>query len=164
MSEDPIDPLLVGSARDVLVQLHQAGLVAPDAALTAKLLRPREEDYEKAFDAATAPGLRAAYSEVWASGQMVVAPKPDQTGLLIAAATSDDLREWNYRARAFPGGYQDVARHLVPGRTWIRWKFVVPGEQLGMAYDGMVWCDDHWAWFPKPWRALRQFPPAIGEA
>ena len=25
----------------------------------------------------------------------------------------------------------------------------------GMAYDGLVWIDDHWAWFPKPFRVLR---------
>jgi hypothetical protein len=22
------------------------------------------------------------------------------------------------------------------------------------AYDGLVWCDDHWAFFPKPYRVL----------
>jgi len=164
MSDAPPDNSLLPHARDVLVQLHKAGLVAPNPDLTAKLLQPRDEDYAKVFDAATALGMQAAYGAAWASGQMAVMPKATQTGLLIAAASSDDLRAWNERARVFPGGYQDVAGHLVPGRTWIRWKFVVPGEHLGMAYDGMVWCDDHWAWFPKPWRALREFPPAVGEA
>ncbi|TMQ06352.1 MAG: hypothetical protein E6J91_38110 [Deltaproteobacteria bacterium] len=28
------------------------------------------------------------------------------------------------------------------------------GEQLGMAYDGLIYVNNHWAWFPKPWRAL----------
>ena len=32
--------------------------------------------------------------------------------------------------------------------------FVQPGEAHGMAHDGLVYLDDHWAWFPKPWRVL----------
>jgi hypothetical protein len=24
-----------------------------------------------------------------------------------------------------------------------------------MAYDGLVWLDDRFAWFPKPWRLQR---------
>ena len=31
---------------------------------------------------------------------------------------------------------------------------VLPGESLGMAFDGLVHVNGHWAWFPKPWRAL----------
>ena len=36
----------------------------------------------------------------------------------------------------------------------------LPGGSLnrerdsGLAFDGLVWCDDHWAWFPKPYRFL----------
>lgn len=25
---------------------------------------------------------------------------------------------------------------------------------LGMAYDGLIYVNGHWAWFPKPWRVL----------
>ena len=38
--------------------------------------------------------------------------------------------------------------------TWWRWKFTKPGEDLGMAYDGLVFVNGHWAWFPKPYRAI----------
>jgi hypothetical protein len=37
----------------------------------------------------------------------------------------------------------------------VRWKFVKPGETIGMAYDGLVFVNGHWAWFPKAWHALR---------
>ena len=49
---------------------------------------------------------------------------------------------------------------LDPHRVWARWKFVRPGEPSGMAYDGLVWVDDHWAWFPKPYRVLAHLVPA----
>ena len=39
-----------------------------------------------------------------------------------------------------------------PGLTVYRWKYTKPGEPLGMAYDGLIYVNGHWAWFPKPWR------------
>jgi hypothetical protein len=60
----------------------------------------------------------------------------------------------NELSRPFPGGYRAIAAKLNPNRIWVRWKFCRPGETAGMAYDGLVWVDDHWAWFPKPYRAL----------
>jgi len=35
-----------------------------------------------------------------------------------------------------------------------RWKYVKPGEQLGTSFDGLIYVNSHWAWFPKPWRVL----------
>ena len=59
------------------------------------------------------------------------------------------------RSWAFPGGYRSIARHLVPERIWVTWKYLTPGRSSGLAYDGLVWCDDHWAWLPRPYRVLR---------
>ena len=39
--------------------------------------------------------------------------------------------------------------------VWAAWKYVVPGATSGLAYDGLVWCEDHWSWFPRPYRVLR---------
>ena len=41
------------------------------------------------------------------------------------------------------------------GLTVYAFKFVKPGETLGMAFDGLVWVNGHFAIFPKPWRFLR---------
>ena len=41
---------------------------------------------------------------------------------------------------------------LLPGRIWAAWRYVTPGRTAGLSYDGLTWCDDHWAWFPKPYR------------
>ena len=45
-----------------------------------------------------------------------------------------------------------IAHLLQPQRVWVAWKLIAPGQDAGMAYDGLVWLDDHWAWFPKPFR------------
>jgi hypothetical protein len=158
---------LEAKARAILDQLAAAGLQGTGGLLAQQLLRPREGDYEKAFLPSMADALQRAYAPFWATSQMAPRPKAGQTQVLTFLATTEDLQAYNARARQFPGGYKDVAPYLAPERVWVRWKFVRPGESLGMAFDGMVWLDDHWAWFPKPWRAVRMaqtMPPEIPEA
>jgi len=158
---------LAANARVVLERVKNAGLLGASAPVAKELLCPRDEDYEKAFLPAMADVLRRAYAPFWATSQMAPRPKAGQTEVVVFLATTEDLQANNDRARQFPGGYRDVAPYLAPDRVWVRWKFVKPGESLGMAFDGMVWLDDHWAWFPKPWRAVRMaqtLPPAIPEA
>jgi len=48
-----------------------------------------------------------------------------------------------------------VAAHLKPGLRIYAFKFVEPGQSLGMAYDGLVRVNGQWRIMPKPWRALR---------
>jgi len=159
---------LARHAHETLAKLLQAGRTGSSAQVARELLQPHPEDYAKAFDASIADGVRRVYEPLWAGDQLDPRAKTNQTDIRIWAATSDDLKVWNANARNFPGGYQEVGEHLVPGRIWLRWKFLEPGETLGMAFDGLVWMDDHWAWFPKPWRVTRTvigaLPPAIGEA
>ena len=45
----------------------------------------------------------------------------------------------------FPGGYKRVADKFKPGLTVYRWKYVKPGEKLGMSFDGLVYVNNHWA-------------------
>lgn len=128
---------------------------ADPAALTAKL-RPAKADYDAVFVPEAAAQLRAAYDPAWDAGGLVVKGKPDQTAVLVWSATSEQLKAWAPAARdRFPGGYQGVARHLRPGVTLYAFKFVRPGESLGMAYDGLVKVDGRWRIFPKPFRVLR---------
>ena len=47
-----------------------------------------------------------------------------------------------------------MAGQLQSGVTLYRFKFVKPGEGLGMAFDGLVHVNGHWVIIPKPWRAL----------
>jgi hypothetical protein len=128
---------------------------ADHASLTAKL-RPTRADYDAVFTSEAAAKLFAACDPAWQQGEMVVKGKPDQTQLLLWSATTDDLRAWRGNAsERFPGGYKDIAAAFKPGQTIHVFKFVAPGQSLGMAFDGLVYVKGGWRLFPKPWRALR---------
>lgn len=123
-----------------------------DGSLTAQL-RPRPEDYARAFLPQYAEAARTAFEAIWAEPPRISPALPgSELKLNIAPAgmlADDNALSWN-----FPGGYRSVAPLLNPHRVWAAWKLIAPGKSAGMAYDGLVWLDDHWAWFPKPYRVL----------
>jgi hypothetical protein len=136
-------------ARELLNEFLKSG--ADHAALT-KPLRPTTADYQAVFEADFARTAETTYTAPWDGGQLIVAPKPGQTELKLASATSEDLKKWNDKALAFPGGYKNVAAKFKDGLTIYRFKFVKPGQDLGMAYDGLIYVNRQWRIFPKPWR------------
>ena len=136
-------------ARALLGEFRKSGA---DHKALSKQLQPTSADYSAVFDADFAKKAEATYAAPWDRGEMVVAPKPGQTELLLASATSDDLKKWNDKAQEFPGGYKDVAARFKDGITLYRFKFVEPGKDLGMAFDGLVYVNGQWRIFPKPWR------------
>lgn len=136
-----VTPLLEALARD------RSG-----AALEA--VKPRAEDYAKAFIGEAAEKAREAYAAIWEPTPDMRYPDAAQTVLDCDIAPAGMLAYDNELSYRFPGGYRSIAHLLDPHRVWVRWKFTRPGESAGMAYDGLVWLDDHWAWFPKPYRAL----------
>jgi hypothetical protein len=83
-------------------------------------------------------------------------PSGNQREVLVYAAPAGMLAEYNEVSRLFPGAYRGLAPLLNPHRAWVAWKYVRAGERSGLAYDGLVWCDDHWSWFPKPYRAFKE--------
>lgn len=119
-----------------------------------RAVRPRPDDYAKAFQGPLAAAAAQAFARVWAEPLSLLHPRPEQTQLLLDVAPAGMLASDNELSHRFPGGYRKLAPHLVPNRVWARWKLVRPGDTIGMAYDGLVWLDDHWAWFPKPYRVL----------
>lgn len=127
---------------------------ADHAALSAAL-RPEKADYDAVFVQGASPKAMAAYGPAWEAGQLVVRPKPGQTEVLLFEATTDQIKAGDPAAKDFPGGYAQVADQLAPGVTVYRFKFVEPGKDVGMAFDGLVHVNGRWAIFPKPWRALR---------
>ena len=119
-------------------------------------LRPRDDDYEKVFLPEAVASARAAYTSIWNSGVSVQAPQEASCHEHVYVAPAGMLASDNELSRPFPGGYRAIAGLLDPHRVWVCWRYVVPGEKSGINYDGLVWCDDHWAWFPKPYRMLKQ--------
>ena len=146
-----LEPLLWAIARDGTGQM-------------AAELRPHDDDYERVFTSDSVAMARAGYARLFAQPHL---PKPadaGQTRLLSHLAPAGMLADDNELSRPFPGGYRAIANRLNPHRVWVRWKFCRPGETAGMAYDGLVWVDDHWAWFPKPYRVLGDAAGAAGGA
>jgi hypothetical protein len=133
-----------------------AALVRPnaDVAGLSKQLKPTHADYLAVFDAATAAKIEALLAPAWDGGKIVVRANPGQTDVRVFRATVDELRTGAAAAANFPGGYREVAPHILPGVVVFAFKFTAPGQPLGMAYDGLVFVNGHWALFPKPWRAL----------
>lgn len=120
-----------------------------------KMLRPSETDYHVVFiDTEFAKKLKAAHDPMWESGTAAIAPKSGQTKLLIWSATIAQLRDGSGSARYFPGGYSKVSSKFSDWVTVICWKFVKPGETIGMAYNGLIRVNGQWRFFPKPWRVL----------
>ncbi len=116
-------------------------------------LRPRDDDYAKVFVRDTVGPARQQYARNWKTGIGFRRPtgRPNlRVHLTPAGALADD----NAVSHSFPGGYRSVAGLLVPTRVWAAWRYLSPGQSAGLSYDGLVWCDDHWAFFPKPYRVL----------
>lgn len=59
------------------------------------------------------------------------------------------IGEPNELSRYVPGGYGALVRWLNRHRVGVGWKYAKPGSSSGLAYEGLVWCDDHWSCFPK---------------
>jgi hypothetical protein len=126
-----------------------------DYAGMSKALRPTTADYKALYNDAFAGKLEAMYGPAWDAGALVLKPKAGQSELLLFSATTDDFKAGNEKAGKFPGGYKKVANELKPGQTLYRFKFVKPGETLGMAFDGLAHVNGRWVIVPKPWRAMR---------
>lgn len=117
-------------------------------------LRPRETDYAKVFAPEMVEPARQWYERMWDTGIGFRSPA-GRTRIRIHLAPAGALADDNAMSRPFPGGYQSVANLLIPDRVWATWQYHSPGNSTGISYDGLAWCDDHWAFFPKPYRVLR---------
>jgi hypothetical protein len=134
-----------------------------EAMAMTKALRPTSADYQAVFVGEHAEKLEKAYDLLWNNTKAKIGASPENSEIKIWKTTSDDMKAWTGDAKeGWPGGYQKVGEWLKPGVTWWRWKYTKPGEELGMAFDGLVFVNGHWAWFPRPWRALEeQQAPAV---
>ncbi len=126
--------------------LHALMKPGGDPALTRSLM-PRPEDYAIVFTEPAATDLAQAYKSFWASPQIIGATD-HQIELRLLSATTEELQ---HGREIFPD-WEPILPQLQPGFTWYRFKFVRPGDITGLSYDGLVYINDHWAWFPEPWR------------
>lgn len=121
--------------------------------IARETLQPKDEDYDRIFVPEAVEIAQKGYEELWAESPFPQ-PQSDQTEILIALGRAEELLSESGIAEVFPGGYQSIAHYLLPDKVWLTWKYVKPGENSGMTYDGLVWLEDHFAWLPKPWKVL----------
>ncbi|MEZ5992926.1 MAG: hypothetical protein R3E76_11290 [Planctomycetota bacterium] len=125
-----------------------------DLSLLTNALRPRKQDIEAVYKDAAAAHYLAYYKAQYDSNPAIFG-KPEQTELSITVLKTDDVIAWTDEAyEVLPGGYQKVKDYLNAGVPIVRFKFVKPGETLGMAYDGLFYVNKRWVFMPKPWRKL----------
>ncbi len=136
--------------RSFLGRFLQPG--ADTRALTLQL-RPTRADLDLIFKPDLADGAAGIVDKVFARGQ--IAPKPGQTELLIFIASTDDIINRTPALRKLPGGYKRVGDKVNPGIPVVRFKFVRPGEKLGMAFDLLYRVNGRWVLVPQIWRLLR---------
>ncbi len=139
-------------AKALLMKFLQPGANIPG--MTQKL-RPTQADYKAYFATGSWQKAMTEYNRMWDQYPVSVKPNPGQTELLLWQASVVELDEGTGYAGKFPGGYKKIMNHIRPGFTIYRFKFVKPGQTLGMAYDGLVFVNGHWVIFPKPWRIFR---------
>ena len=138
-------------AQQLIAEFLKPGV---DQAKMTQALKPTKEDYQAVFIESMAAKAEEGYQPLWNSAEAVIKPKEGQTEKKVYSATVEDLKNGTGEADQFPGGYQKVVSSLKPGLTFYAFKFVKPGEELGMSFDGLVYVNNHWVIFPKPWRAL----------
>ncbi len=144
-------PGTADGAKELIAAFQKPGADLPGL---SQSLRPTKADYTAVFSADFATRLMALYDPAWEKGAMVLTPKEGQTDLILNGVASDEIRIWSKAASDhLPGGYAKIKDEWKSGFTVYAFKFVKPGESLGMAYDGLVHVNDHWCIFPKPFRA-----------
>lgn len=116
-------------------------------------LRPRPGDASKVFVGDSA-AIEARYAELWDRDPPRIRASAAEVSLRIHVANAGLLTPGSPTHAAWPRQYDAVLAQLNPGRTWVAWSYEPTNGRRGTDYDGLVWVDDHWAWFPAPDRVL----------
>lgn len=116
-------------------------------------LRPRSGDAAKVFTGDTT-AIDARYAELWDRDPPRIRASAAEVSLRIHVANAGSLAPGSPTHAAWPRKYDAVLGQLNPARTWVAWSYEPTNGRRGTDYDGLVWVDDHWAWFPAPDRVL----------
>ncbi|MBE7384877.1 MAG: immunity 49 family protein [Leptolyngbya sp. SIO1E4] len=132
-----------------------AALAQDEQGTVLAQIMPQETDYEQVFIGDAIAIARQAYQQFWQKTRRFQRPAASQSEIRCYLAPAGMLRDDNELSFHFPKGYRAIAEYLNPHRVWATWQYHSPGQDTGINYDGLVWVEDHWAWFPKPYRLLR---------
>jgi hypothetical protein len=143
------DPPIAEAGRALLMRFFDP---AEDHHALTQSLKPTPEDVRAVYAEPLATALIDSIEEGFASA--VIQPKPEHTQLLTTFTTTGRLKAEDPVLDEFPGGYSDVLQYIIADVPIARFKFVEQGETLGLAFDGLIFVNDHWVIIPKPWRVI----------
>lgn len=78
--------------------------------------------------------------------------KPGQTEISIESANTNHLKQGYYNK--LPGGYSSTSEKFQDNLMIYAFRYIVPGADLGMRFDGFVYVNKKWVFIPKMWRAF----------
>jgi hypothetical protein len=142
------------SVADAKVMLSDFTKPGADQAALFAAWRPKAEDYEAVFVGDAAAKAKAAMDPLF-EGSKGLGLAPEQTEIDVVAVTPAQLAKGEGPAASCPPGYKDIADKINPKVTVYCFHIAKPGTKGGLAGDALVHLDDHWAYFPKPFRWLR---------
>lgn len=140
------------AAKEMLGAFIKPG--ADPAALTAAL-RPKPGDYEAVFVGEAAQKVKGVIDPIWDSGKAVLKPSADQTEITVAGATPEQFAKGEGNAGFCPPAYKEIADKFTPKIVIWCAHFTKPGEKQGFNVDGLIYINDHWALFPRSYKALK---------
>ncbi|MEJ2307778.1 MAG: Imm49 family immunity protein [Gammaproteobacteria bacterium] len=141
---------LIEALKPSLLPVLQAIAVDRTGEVVASLA-PQADDYAKVFDGELVEIAKQHYAEWWKKQDLHIAID-ENTRIDAHMAPAGMLGDENALSYYFPKGYRTIAPYLNPHRVWVCWKYHPEGESAGYSLNGLVWVEDHWAWFPKPYK------------
>ncbi|MGB3243217.1 MAG: hypothetical protein WBB25_01680 [Sulfitobacter sp.] len=155
--EEPVAPVVQlepgseAEARALLTEFLDPK--ADHRALTQAIL-PTEAEVKAVYADPLGSAMWKSYSEQLGPG-VSFAPKLGQTDVVVTYTSTRALFDKRPVLDEFPGGYKEVLQYFKIDVPIVRFKFVEPGETLGLAFDGLIYLNGRWVIMPKPWRSLQ---------
>ena len=108
---------------------------------------PKLDDFQRIFKQGSEEAYQK-YLELFGDTIPTLSPKNRHDNIYILASNSL-LIEQNV---LMPNGYRKIIPNLHEEPIWVGWKYVEGKNRSGLAYNGLVWVEDHFVWIPKAWR------------
>ena len=119
----------------------------------SKAYIPTREDCAQVFAPDIAESVYNYFQEASASGEFVIGAPPRYSEVKLTAVSTDEINTWSgTAAKEMAGGWKRIRSSVLPGHTMYIVRFVKPGEDQGMRFDGLIKLKDKWVFFPKAWR------------
>jgi len=122
-------------------------------------LIPRPEDYPKVFRPEYVEKARHFFQKAFVSlkqRQLTIhGLNPDTTKVEVHNISTEELKDGTVIEEFdLPEDYADIYKIVKGGVRVVFVVFLSQNDSKRAGFDGFVYVDDHWAWFPKAYNVL----------